>query len=137
MEWCLSVVVLLSLSRCSCSIVVPPQPPDLSLRSCTFHDDCLELRCCKENLAEPGEPIRLSPQGVCYKENLFRECYPASEGGCVLQSNGTYLCKGECRAGKQICEGGVWTACVDVVLPKPVQGRPLCNEKDDNVVLDR
>ncbi len=42
-------------------------------------------------------------------ENLERSCYTKLNG--CQQSNGSYACKGTCRAGKQQCDKGQWGSC--------------------------
>lgn len=60
-------------------------------------------------------------------ENLTQPCYSAASG-CNLQSDGTYICEGPCKAGTQSCSNGSWGVCSGQVLPT----KELCDGIDQN-----
>ena len=60
-------------------------------------------------------------------EGLTRSCYSAVSG-CNLQADGSHLCNGLCRAGRQSCASGRWEKCGGEVKPST----ELCNGKDDD-----
>ena len=61
-------------------------------------------------------------------DDLQRSCFTGVEG-CTKNSNGTYQCKGSCRAGTQRCVKGSWSSCQNEITPEP---RETCNLKDDD-----
>ena len=65
---------------------------------------------------------------VC-KKGDFKPCYKPAKG-CLLQKNGTYQCKGNCRAGTQTCTNTLVypEACSGEVIPEPER----CNGADDD-----
>lgn len=56
---------------------------------------------------------------ACANEQEVRPCYPGPAG---------VVGKGSCKAGTQVCQGGMWSACQDFVLPSA----EVCNGEDDN-----
>ena len=65
-------------------------------------------------------------EGCKCVDGQTQSCYAGSE--CVKQSDGTFKCKGLCKAGTQTCKSGAWGACVGEVKPT----KEVCDNKDNN-----
>ena len=70
-------------------------------------------------------------QSDCDTAGQQRECYPPESGepGCQKQSDGTFQCKGACKAGKQTCEQNTWGPCIRFVQKSE---KELCDQLDNN-----
>ena len=73
-----------------------------------------------------GGGVQLCNQGSW--STCVKLCYNSSGSGCVKQSNGSYLCKGICKAGQQTCSGSNWSSCSGENGPKT----EVCNLQDDD-----
>ncbi|MCB9639726.1 MAG: hypothetical protein H6727_12605 [Myxococcales bacterium] len=68
-----------------------------------------------------------NPPCACTPGNV-EECYTGLTG-CTRQSNGTYTCKGNCKAGRRTCQtNSNWGACIQ----QQTESAEVCNGKDDN-----
>ncbi len=67
------------------------------------------------------------PRCVCKSSDPPRPCYSGGQE-CSKQTDGSYLCKGLCKQGKQSCSKGQWGRCVGEVKP----ASEVCDGKDND-----
>ncbi len=66
-------------------------------------------------------------------EGLTEYCYPPGSGpntGCQEQTDGTWVCQGECRVGVRECSMGGWSTCQGLVIPTQETCDNLDNDCD-------
>jgi photosystem II stability/assembly factor-like uncharacterized protein len=59
-------------------------------------------------------------------QNIKQPCY-SGQSGCIKTAQG-FDCKGNCKAGEQICTAGQWGTCQGEILPQP----ETCNGQDND-----